>query len=455
MKDSWQYRWRIFMLPGLKRWILFILIGIIVIVYGVFLLLGVHPLRAIIDFVQEILLHTAMHLHHTITGIIAITAGVIFISFAVIKITLSVLSAFVPTNERDSIPDVLYRKRHLDRGPRVVVIGGGTGLSNMLKGLKEFTNNITAIVTVGDDGGSSGRLRQELGVIPPGDIRNCITALADEEKLVTELFRYRFQQGSGLEGHSFGNLFLSAVCAITNGDMLEAARAASRVLNSCGQVLPSSLQNLVLVAELTDGSIIKGESYIPSAGGRIKHLTCEPAHPEATPEALEAIANADLIILGPGSLFTSVIPNLLVKGIPEAIAKSAARKVYVCNVITQQGETTDFSVSDHVEMLLHHATISWTDGKAPAGWKVMDRVMINTQEPKVPLNAPGKPVNYDGERLRQLGVRPILRALVNDQTPGHHDPDKLATALMLWYFRHKPKGIIRKTTQPPKVAINL
>ncbi len=233
MKNSLNYRFRSLMLPGLKRWIAIIFFGIAAIVLGVFLLLGYHPITVTGQFLRDLMEHAADVLPHRISGIIGIIGGAILICLAFARMTLLLLGAYLPS-DRESIPDVLYRKRHLERGPKVVVVGGGTGLSNLLKGIKSYTNNITAIVTVGDDGGSSGRLSQELGVLPPGDIRNCITALADEEKLVTELFRYRFGSGKGLEGHNFGNLFLAAIWDITKGDMLEAVRVASRVLNSCG-----------------------------------------------------------------------------------------------------------------------------------------------------------------------------------------------------------------------------
>jgi hypothetical protein len=276
MKRPLDYHFRRLMLPGLKRWIAIILMGITTIVLGVFLLLGYHPVTVTGMFFRELLEHAADVLPHRWSGVIVITSGALIIGLAIVKMTASVLGAYLP-EDRESVPDVLYRRRHLDRGPKVVVVGGGTGLSNLLRGLKNFTNNITAIVTVGDDGGSSGRLRAEYGVLPPGDIRNCITALADEEKLVTELFRYRFESGEGLEGHSFGNLFITAICSMTQGDMLQAVKVASRVLNSCGQVLPSTLTNLTLVAEMHDGSVVKGETQISHANGRIKRLYTEPA----------------------------------------------------------------------------------------------------------------------------------------------------------------------------------
>lgn len=430
MKSSFNGKIARLMLPGLKRWIVVVLAGIAVIVYGIFLFLGFHPIHVMTIMVKEIMEQAAVLLPFKISGIIVISGGALIVIIAVAKIILSVVGAYLP-NDRESIPDVLYRRRHLARGPRIVVIGGGTGLSNLLKGLKTFTNNITAIVTVGDDGGSSGRLREELGVLPPGDLRNCITALADEDKLVTELFRYRFESGEGLEGHSFGNLFLTAVCAITNGDMLEATRVASRVLNSCGQVLPATLSSMRLVAEMTDGRMISGESKIPKADGKIKRITCEPNCPKATPEAMEAIINADLIVLGPGSLYTSIIPNLLVEGIPEAIKDSTADKIYVCNVMTQKGETNSYSVADHIEAILTH-----TSTPLSLGYRLVEAVLVNDQIPQVEEGAVVEPVRYDPDRLRDYGVIPIRRPLISQQTKGHHDPEKLAKTVMLWHLRH-------------------
>jgi len=300
-KQSLDYRMRRMMLPGLKRWIGLTLICIFFIIWGVLWLLGVHPLDRSMSFVREVLFNAADALPRRAGSITLIVVSSISLVYVIVRMLRSILGAYLP-DDREALPDVLYRKRHLDRGPRVVVIGGGTGLSNLLRGLKRFTNNITAIVTVADDGGSSGRLRQELGVLPPGDIRNCITALADEDKLVTELFHYRFDHGEGLEGHNFGNLFLTAVCAVTKGDMIQAVRTASRVLNSCGQVLPSTLDNITLVAELQDGSHVRGESTIShsSTGNkRIRRVVSDPPNPVATTEAVEAILSAELIVLGP------------------------------------------------------------------------------------------------------------------------------------------------------------
>ncbi len=441
MKGSMNSKIARMMLPGLKRWIVIILAGIAIMVVGIFLFLGYHPVHVTTMLIHETFEKAADLVPHKRSGIIVIVGGALIVCIAIYRMTLSVVGAYLP-DDRESIPDVLYRKRHLAKGPRVVVIGGGTGLSNLLRGIKAFTNNITAIVTVGDDGGSSGRLRQELGVLPPGDIRNCITALADEERLVTELFRYRFESGEGLEGHSFGNLFLTAVCAITNGDMLEATRVASRVLNSCGQVLPSTLMNCTLVAEMSDGTVVEGESHISHAGGRIKTLSLAPAKPRATPEAIEAIHNADLIVLGPGSLYTSIIPNLLVDGIPQAIRDSNADKIYVTNVLTQLGETTGYTVGDHIEAILLHSGTP-----ANLGYRLMEAVLVNDQTPKLEDKIPPdiKPVNLDSDHVRDLGVVVLKRSLLSQQAIGHHDSDKLAKTIMLWHMRHGRKQPIKQT----------
>jgi len=426
MKGNFLYGIRSLWLPGLKRWILIGVLGIAVLVFGILLLVGYHPVYRTGAFIQDFLQDLVEQFPHRKSGIIAITGGAIFIAVAVAKIATSILGAYLP-EDRESIPDVLFRRRHMERGPKVVVIGGGTGLTNLLQGLKKYTNKISAIVTVGDDGGSSGRLREELGVLPPGDIRNCITALADEDKLVTELFRYRFEQGQGLEGHSFGNLFLTAICAITDGDMIEAVRVASRVLNSCGQVIPSTLNHIALVAKMTDGREIRGESRITAAGGHIAKIHLEPEG-NPTPGAIEAILAADLIVLGPGSLYTSIIPNLLVKGIPDAIKQSSARKVYVCNVMTQPGETVDYSVADHIQALLEHS-----DTPGSAASKLVQTVLVNENVPTIATVEGQTPVLYDAERVREFGIHTMKKSLVSDKYVSHHDSTKLAEVIMYWF----------------------
>lgn len=433
MKRSLGYQFKRMMLPGLKRWIVIVLVGIAVIIFGVFLMLGHHPVAVTTEAIRRALSHATDLVPYTVSGLIVLGCGATIVVVAVTRMITSVLGAYEP-NEREAIPDALYKRRHLETGPKVVVIGGGTGLSTLLRGLKVFTNNITAIVTVGDDGGSSGRLREELGVLPPGDIRNCITALADEDKLVTDLFRYRFESGEGLEGHSFGNLFLTAVCSLTDGDILEAVRVAGRVLNSCGTVLPSTLSSMQLVAELEDGRVIEGESNIGGAGGTIKKLTSVPPDAKATPEAVEAILDAELVILGPGSLYTSIIPNLLIPGITDAIKQSKAKRIYVCNVITQAGETTNYSVCNHLDAVVQHANV-----KPHETSDFIDAILVNDREPELPPEAPGKPVKLDLDRLCAYSIPAIQSELVSENTHGHHDPEKLAKSIIFWFTHSKRK----------------
>src|SRR5438552_854770 len=267
------------------------------------------------------------------------------IMFSVWKLNMSLLAAFVPppSENNPSLADRIYQYRLTLRGPKIVCIGGGTGMPVLLRGLKEHTSNLTAIVTVGDDGGSSGRLRRELGVLPPGDLRNCIAALAEAEPLMTSLFQHRFNGGSGLDGHSFGNLFIVAMTAVT-GNFEEAVRETSRVLAVRGQILPSTLTSVTLEAMTEDDETIRGESSITERGTRIQEVRLLPANVQANPEAIRSILEADVVVCGPGSLLTSVLPNLLVDGIRQALAITQAAKIYVCNVATQHGETDGFTV---------------------------------------------------------------------------------------------------------------
>jgi len=312
-----------------------------------------------------------------------------------------------------------------------VAIGGGTGLSTLLRGVKHHTNNITAVVTVGDDGGSSGRLRKEQGVIPPGDIRNCIAALADEERLITELFQYRFSTGQGLEGHSFGNLFLTALCRIT-GDMMSAIKESSKVLNIRGRVLPSTLDSVTLSAELDTGEVIHGESQIPEAQGNITRLFSTPENPTPLPDVLRAIEEAEVIILGPGSLYTSVIPNLLIPQISQAISKSPAPKLYITNLVTQPGETDGYTVSDHIRAIHAHAGID----------HFIDAVLVNHDLPD-PLKekyrqANALPVYLDRALCEDMGVEIIEANLVDNRVTNtlRHHPRQLGNAIIDWYKEH-------------------
>ena len=327
-----------------------------------------------------------------------------------------------------SLLEKIYRRSKLNKGAKIVAIGGGTGLSMLLRGIKKYTNNITAVVTVGDDGGSSGRLREDMGILPPGDIRNCIAALADDDDLITELFQYRFKKGEGLEGHSFGNLFLTALCAIT-GNMVKAVKESSNVLNIRGVVLPATLDDMKLAAEFEDGTIVHGESNIPEVNKKIKRLFTEPSDCKALPEVIEAILHADLIILGPGSLYTSVIPNLLVDGIVDAITQSTAKKIYVCNIMTQPGETDNYSVASHINALLSHAK----------GRKIIDAVLINNSLPdnisEGYARTGSSPVRLDMENIAPMDITVVSQKLIQENKQGlvRHSSNRVARAVYYWY----------------------
>ena len=307
-------------------------------------------------------------------------------------------------------------------GYTIVAIGGGTGLSTLLRGLKSHSTNLTAVVTVSDDGGSSGRLQKEFGVLPPGDIRNCLVALADDEAMVTDLFRYRFSEGEGLSGHSFGNLFLVAMTGIT-GNFEVAIRESSRVLNIVGRVLPSTLGMARLCARFKDGTIVKGESMITATHKPIESVYFEPSVIEPLDEVIAAIRSADAIILGPGSLYTSIIPNLLVARVAREIATARAVKMYICNVMTQPGETDSLSASQHVEAL-----------SAIVSERVFDYVITNARAPerlREKYEAEGQiPVEPDVERIRQLGFTPIIADVISENQTVRHDSAKLANVVI-------------------------
>ena len=424
------------LLPGLevKRWFILIITGAVLATVGLCIITNLRPIYSMIKMILKI---TQM-LPPEIIGWFLISAGAICFFIGWLKTNYSILDANNDRN-RHAVLEDLYRRRKLNRGPKIVAIGGGTGLSTMLKGIKKITNNITAIVTVGDDGGSSGKLREELGVLPPGDIRSCIAALADDEDLVAKLFQYRFKDCAGLSGHSFGNLFLTAMCSIT-GNMVNAVQESSKVLSIRGRVLPSTLDDMRLVAEMEDGSIIKGESNIPESGKKIKRLFTEPAKCKPLEDTIIAIQEADIIILGPGSLYTSVIPNLLISDISRAVSEAKAKKIYVCNIMTQPGETDGFSVSDHIKTLIKHAKYE----------KIIDAVLVNTELPEELIapyrDAGSEPVDVDEKEVNKMGIEIVQKNLIADKRfeDGHssfvrHSPMRLARIIYYWY-RKSEKG---------------
>ncbi len=359
----------------------------------------------------------------SVFGIVWILCGMILIVMGMGKMIVSLLTIFLPQGERDLV-NILYQRRYLERGPKIVVIGGGHGLSHLIFGLKEYTANLTAIVTVADSGGSSGRLREEFNIVAPGDIRNCLVALADAPALMGELFQFRFSKDSQLQGHNFGNLFLTAMVQLTNGDFERAVNETSKVLAIRGKVVPSTISNIHLVAEYADGTITQGEAKIPNAHSQVKRisLTDRDAHP--TQAALDAIAQADVIILGPGSLYTSVIPNLIIKGMSEAIVKSHAFKIYICNVMTQHGETDGYRASDHVQAIVDHSHVN-----------IIDACLLNTAQ--APLEALQRyqeetsfPVEADVENIREMGYKIAAMDLLGVNDYVRHDSRKLQNALI-------------------------
>ena len=393
--------------PGIKvkRWVFASLFGVLIV--GIGAVFAVYPY----SFVSYL-------------GIVIILCGILFIVLGMGKMIISLITLFLPQRERD-IVDILYQRRFLERGPKVVAIGGGHGLSHLLLGLKEYTANLTAIVTVADSGGSSGRLRQEFNIVAPGDVRNCLVALADTPALMGELFQYRFEEGDGLKGHNFGNLFLTAMVQITKGDFKKAVEESSKVLAIRGKVIPSTVQNVHLVAEYMDGSKTKGEAKIPKINAPIKRLSLTPQDVMPTDDALTAIALADIIVMGPGSLYTSILPNLIIKGVTEAIAASSAYKIYVCNVMTQPGETDGFSASDHVRVLLEH-----TDPKLIDACMINDAVVSNEEALNRYRNENAYPVAADNDRIKAMGIKVIATDLLSVTDYVRHDSKKLTQTLI-------------------------
>jgi uncharacterized cofD-like protein len=424
--------------PGMrvKRWLLVSFFGIFVLVVGVDLLF----LMALADLGDRLnvlffewfgvqLTQTSelrALTYQVVIGAPLSLLGLLIFLYGTWNTFTSMTSAVMPTGDRQ-IADVIWRRRQLAQGARIVVIGGGTGLSNLLRGLKEYTSNITAIVTVTDDGGSSGRLQREFNILPPGDIRNCLVALADAEPLMQELFQYRFKASSngasGLTDHSFGNLLIAAMHEIT-GDFEEAVRQTSRVLAIRGRVLPSTTRHVHLVAEMEDGTVVEGETRITALGGRVREMRLSDETAPPLEEALEAIRTADAIIIGPGSVYTSIVPNFLVDGVALTVAESRAIKIYVNNVMTQPGETTQFSASDHVKAVISQARMP-----------LFDYVMVNQEKPSDEMleryaGVGAEWVTPDVDEIRRLGLKPVTGSFISQDKVVRHDPHKLADAIV-------------------------
>ncbi|AFZ47192.1 protein of unknown function UPF0052 and CofD [Cyanobacterium stanieri PCC 7202] len=431
-KVNYWYKW---LSPGIfvKRWLITSLFGVLLTLLGLAIWVKLTPINRLIDFLIDLLNRITDVIPSYISGPLAFFIGVFLLYWGQTRTFGSITDVLQPENEQKLI-DALWNRRQLTKGTKIVALGGGTGLSTLLRGIKKYSANITAVVTVADDGGSSGILRRELGVLPPGDIRNCIAALANEETLLTELFQYRFREGEGLKNHSFGNLFLTAMTDITH-DLEKGIYASAKVLAITGRVLPATLDSVTLWAKYDDGSVVHGESQIPEKRQKIVDFGCLPESPKAVPSVLKAIQQAEYIILGPGSLYTSVIPNLLVPEIRDAIARSSAPKIYVCNIMTQPGETDGYTVADHIRAI-----------DAVCGVKLFDAVLVQGRSPspqalRIYANEYSHPVFLDREEVKKMGRRIVMGNVMSENPDNfciRHDSTLLSKALIRWY-NNNPK----------------
>ena len=411
---------------GVKRYLLMIFLGTVVLALALAMFLAFvyrtidipGPAGTVVYYLTlQFLAHPVRELTVGALGLLIAAAGAFLLGRSVLSVVV---------DPQDNLAEVLYQNRRLQRGPRIVAIGGGTGLGVLLRGLKEYTNNITAVVTVADDGGSSGRLREELGLMPPGDIRQCLAALADSESLMQDVMEYRFSRGQGLQGHSLGNLLIAAMADLNQGNFERGVNDLSEVLRVRGRILPSTLTDVRLAAQMDDGSIVRGESRIRSAGKPIARVLIEPRYVSANDEAVKELLAADMIVLGPGSVHTSVLPNLLVGDIATAVRASGAVKVYVCNVATEPGETDGYSLADHVTSLTAHVgpglfQYALANNNTRLGMQPGSGSRIVECDPAVQVE------------LLETGVQAVTADVVDHNDPRHHDSATLATALLELY----------------------
>lgn len=395
------------LLPGMrvKRYLFLLLLGVGLFSAGILMMFRKQQLPASVESLPKY------------WGIPFMVAGLAMVTVGLTRMNRSILQAVAPRSAERAV-DVVYARRYLARRPHIACIGGGTGLHSLLRGLKEYTINLTAVVTVGDDGGSSGRLRRDMGIIPPGDIRNCLVALSEAEPILERLMDYRFTEGE-MSGHSVGNLLIAAMTRLT-GRFDLAVQELAKVLAVRGQVLPSANQPVVLTARMSDGTLVRGESVIPQARKAIVEMGIEP-DAEANQEAVRAIEMARAVIIGPGSLYTSIIPNLLVRGIREALAATKATIIFVCNIFTQPGETDGYSAEDHLRVLQKYVPR-------------VDNIIINRSVPdslRRRYEREGQePVRYDERALRKMGVTPLIRDLLDTRSEfARHHPDYLRKAI--------------------------
>ncbi|MCF7887031.1 MAG: YvcK family protein [Candidatus Omnitrophica bacterium] len=403
--------------PGLrvKRWVSLLLLSLFFLIFS--------AVRLSFD---TLFLLKVFDLFLLVISFIGVVVGLSFLMHSFFQVVY-------PQNQQGMI-DLIYEKRFLSRGPKIVAIGGGTGLSTLLEGLKKYTANITAIVTVADEGGSSGRLREEFGILPPGDIRNCLVSLAETPQLMRDLFQYRFKEGQGIKGHSFGNLFITAMTQVS-GSFKDAIKESSIILAIRGKVLPSSLLNLRIKADYLDGTTTKGENRIPQNKSKIKRLHLMPEDAKANPEAIAAVKKADIIIFGPGSLFTSVIPNLLIKNLRDAISRRQVMKLYICNVMTQEGETDDYTAADHLQQIISHTNKDIINCFLVNSGRLTSDLLSNYAQQK------SFPVLFDRKRLRKMGVSIYEADVINRIDHLRHNPYKTAREIIRIYNKRRKKWL--------------
>jgi uncharacterized cofD-like protein len=411
---------------GVKRWFLLVLLGVTLLGVGLAIfLLELYRTDSTNPFLLTLLSYASLRfLPRWLRVVIFAALGVGMVAYGIWQLNRSLLRPYIRPGQ--AVVDDLTNFRRRQRGPRIVAIGGGHGLATLLRGLKAYTRNLTAVVTVADDGGSSGRLRESFGILPPGDIRNCLAALSNDEQMLTQLFQYRFSGAGNLDGHSFGNLFITALAEIT-GSFESAIAESGKVLSVGGRVLPSTLHNVKLVADMQlphslNQVRVEGESRIPKMQGRVRRVWLEPNDASAYPPVIHALLKADMIVVGPGSLYTSLLPNLLVEDLLGAIRASRAIKVYVSNIATQKGETDLYSCYDHVRVLEEHV-----------GERLFDVVLCNDNYEGQLLDD-SQWVQVDEKSLMDGRVR--CADLVDANYPWRHDSKKLAEALMLILEEH-------------------
>ncbi|HXT34575.1 MAG TPA: gluconeogenesis factor YvcK family protein [Chloroflexota bacterium] len=419
------------MAPGstIKRWLVVFGFGMLVILLGIdYILLALYRQYPFPSWASPYIYDVTLQwIDHTLRGALFLSVGILAIVLALRHLNRVIVAVIPQTNGKASSPKIsvigaVAQHKLLQRGPRITAIGGGTGMSLLLHGLRTYSRNLTVVVTVADDGGSSGRLRRELRILPPGDFRQCIAALADVEDMMVELLQYRFKKGSGLEGHSFGNLFIAAMADIT-GSFEGALEASNSVLAVRGKILPSTLQDVTLAASLRDQSTVEGESVVAKGKSPIDRVFLLPEAPEANAKAITEIREADVIVIGPGSLYTSIMPNLLVPGIAQAIEESkASLKVFVCNVATEPGETDDFTAWDFVTAIESHV-----------GRQLFDVVITNSNYRAEKPGVWKSQVVRPGTPITGRDIQVIEHDVVDTHNALRHDAQKLSQVLLELY----------------------